>query len=325
VAGDWIKMRVDLSDDPAVVMIAARCGISEDEVVGKLHKLWCWADRHTTDGTAPGITATWVNRYVGRSGFAEAMQAAEWLEFTDTHVAFPHFEKHNGKSAKQRAEATVRQRLSRENRDSHETGTERHPIPAPFTREVMHRDAFTCVYCGTVSTEAKERAGPRFRRLSIDHITPAARGGRSAIDNLVTACIQCNSEKNDRTPEEWGLLPTFLQKGVVYADGRVTGPSHVSRDRNATREEKRRSKTPTPTPSPAGKGDGRKHSANGQTVANGNGVPKLPQAWWSDPDKAKRAGDMLGLAARPGELLPEFTRRVNDELERRKQQAEATH
>ena len=33
MAGDWIKMRVDLGDDPAVIQIAASLDISEDEVV----------------------------------------------------------------------------------------------------------------------------------------------------------------------------------------------------------------------------------------------------------------------------------------------------
>lgn len=85
------------------------------------------------------------------------------------------------------------------------------------------------------------------------------------------------------------------------------------------REEKRRSKTPSPSPSPAGKGDGRKHSANGQTL------PKLPQAWWSDPDKASAAGTMLGISATPGESLPAFAARIRTALEQRKQQQEASH
>jgi len=87
----------------------------------------------------------------------------------------------------------------------------------------------------------------------------------------------------------------------------------------STREEKRRVKTPSPSPSPAGKGDGRKNSAK----SNGHTALKLPQAWWSDPEKARRAGEMLGLAAAPGESLPDFTRRLNAEIERRKREVVA--
>lgn len=113
MAGDWIKMRVDLGDDPAVILIAAQTGISEDEVVGKLHRIWSWADKHTTDGVAPAITPAWVDRYCGREGFAAAMVKAGWLSFTETGVVFPNFDRHNGKSAKTRCENTERKRLSR--------------------------------------------------------------------------------------------------------------------------------------------------------------------------------------------------------------------
>ena len=36
MAGDWIKMRNDLGDDPAVVLIAAAIDSTEDAVVGKV-------------------------------------------------------------------------------------------------------------------------------------------------------------------------------------------------------------------------------------------------------------------------------------------------
>lgn len=236
MAGDWIKMRVDLGDDPAVVRIASGLDMSEDEVVGKLHRLWSWADRHTTDGTAPAITPKWVDRYVGCAGFAEAMVKSSWISFSEDGVLFPHFDRHNGDSAKRRGEAAIRQRLSRKNRDEGVTGIERTAIPRPFARHVMVRDNYTCVYCGTEST-AKQEEGRR-AILSIDHITPITRGGSAAVENLVCACRVCNSEKNDRTPSEWGVELSFLQPGVVYTGSHVV--SQKTRDKEVTREEKRR-------------------------------------------------------------------------------------
>jgi 5-methylcytosine-specific restriction endonuclease McrA len=228
-------MRQDLRDDPAVIFIATQIDSDEDSVVGKLHRLWCWADKHTTDGTAPAITPSWVDRYVGKSGFAAAMVDAGWLSFSDSGITFPDFSKHNGQSAKSRAEATTRQRLSRKNRDDGVTGEPRTVLPRPFTRHVTERDGYKCVYCGTQSTPERESSSRRL--LSIDHITPESRGGTASVDNLVTCCKPCNNEKNDRTPEEWGVLPTFLQSGVVYENGRV---SHKFCDTSVTREEKRR-------------------------------------------------------------------------------------
>lgn len=124
MAGDWIKMRIDLATDPAVVLIATRTGLSEDETVGKLHRLWGWASRQTRDGSAT-VTAAWIDKYVARDGFAVAMSEANWLTFTDNGVLFPGFDRHNSLSAKARAENTRRQNLSRTKRDKSATREEK--------------------------------------------------------------------------------------------------------------------------------------------------------------------------------------------------------
>lgn len=75
-----------------------------------------------------------------------------------------------------------------------------------MTRQnIFKRDRSTCQYCG-----AKDH-------LTLDHVLPKSRGGKSNWDNLVTACQRCNAKKGDQTPEESGMLlkqhpykPTFL-------------------------------------------------------------------------------------------------------------------
>jgi len=62
-------------------------------------------------------------------------------------------------------------------------------------RNILLRDNFECVYCGTKS-----------RTLTIDHIIPRERGGPDTWDNLVTACSPCNLKKSNRTPEEAGMV-----------------------------------------------------------------------------------------------------------------------
>lgn len=113
MSSDWIKMRCDLGDDPAVIGIAASLGISEFEVVGRLHCLWSWADRHTTDGVVAGATGAWIDRRVGQ-GFAAAMEAAGWLSRNCGVISFPGFDRHNGRTAKERAEDARRKRGQRE-------------------------------------------------------------------------------------------------------------------------------------------------------------------------------------------------------------------
>ena len=111
MSGDWIKMRVDLRDDPAVIRIAATLDLDEFEVVGRLHHLWAWADRQSRDGNADGVTKKWIDRYVQRDGFAQSMVEVGWLRITDTGILIPNFERHNGKSAKKRA--LTKERASR--------------------------------------------------------------------------------------------------------------------------------------------------------------------------------------------------------------------
>mgnify|MGYP003458076281 FL=1 len=68
----------------------------------------------------------------------------------------------------------------------------------PYSREnVFKRDNFTCVYCG-------EYYGDNKRVLSIDHVIPQSKGGKDSFENCVTACKQCNWEKDDKMIEEWG-------------------------------------------------------------------------------------------------------------------------
>lgn len=58
---------------------------------------------------------------------------------------------------------------------------------------VFRRDDFVCQYCGKESD------------LSLDHLVPRSKGGKTNWRNLVTACKTCNSLKGDETPEAIGL------------------------------------------------------------------------------------------------------------------------
>lgn len=103
MAGDWLKMRHDLADDPAVIRLASSCGLDEFAVLGRLHVLWSWADRHTADGHADGLGLAWVDRKVRHDGFAVEMVRVGWLEETGSGLAFPRFDRHCSDTAKARA------------------------------------------------------------------------------------------------------------------------------------------------------------------------------------------------------------------------------
>lgn len=58
---------------------------------------------------------------------------------------------------------------------------------------VFSRDCFTCVYCGKSSPDVK---------LHIDHLIPKSKNGSNKIENLVTACEECNIGKGDKILNE---------------------------------------------------------------------------------------------------------------------------
>lgn len=108
MAGDWIKMRGNLWDDPRVAKIVDLTDSSEAAVVGALYWLWATADQHTEDGTMPGLTLKSIDRKTGVQGFAQALCDIGWLADHPEGVRIIDFEKHNGSSAKKRCQTAKR-------------------------------------------------------------------------------------------------------------------------------------------------------------------------------------------------------------------------
>jgi hypothetical protein len=103
MAGDWLKMQKSITTDPAVIGIAARLGVTRFAVVGCLLEVWAWADTHTTDGNARGVTSALPDSLTGVTGFGAALIAAGWLVEHADGIEFPRFDRHNGQTAKRRA------------------------------------------------------------------------------------------------------------------------------------------------------------------------------------------------------------------------------
>jgi 5-methylcytosine-specific restriction protein A len=60
-----------------------------------------------------------------------------------------------------------------------------------------------CFYCGNVFKP---------NELTMDHIVPLARGGKSTKDNLVACCKECNNRKKTLLPIEWEEYMESLNK-----------------------------------------------------------------------------------------------------------------
>ncbi len=66
-------------------------------------------------------------------------------------------------------------------------------------KNILLRDHNTCQFCSRTFPAGE---------LTLDHVMPRSRGGRSSWENLVACCYSCNNRKGDRTPEEAGLKLT---------------------------------------------------------------------------------------------------------------------
>jgi len=67
----------------------------------------------------------------------------------------------------------------------------------PFSKKnVMIRDGMACVYCGAENI-----------RLTIDHILPKSKGGKSTFENTAAACKPCNHKKGNLTCGQAKMWP----------------------------------------------------------------------------------------------------------------------
>ena len=103
MAGDWIKMRGNLWDDPRVSRLCDLTDQPEAMVIGALYWLWSSADSHTEDGLMPGLSLKGIDRKSGVPGFGKALLDVGWIAEVEGGIAIVRFDEHNGKSAKRRS------------------------------------------------------------------------------------------------------------------------------------------------------------------------------------------------------------------------------
>lgn len=115
MAGDWLKMRVGLRRHPKVVHIVSALKADRLRVVGALHAVWSVFDEHSVDGILPGYSFEMMDEEIGFPGFSAAMHGINWLDRDgDCGLVMPEFSKHNGASAKRRAQESDRKKGERE-------------------------------------------------------------------------------------------------------------------------------------------------------------------------------------------------------------------
>lgn len=140
MAGEWLKLECSTPDKPEVFAITARMGWEDpDLTVGKLFRVWRWFDQQTVNGNADGVTCSLLDRIAGATGFAQAMIDVAWLTETGAGLMLPNFEKHNGATAKGRAQTAKRVANHRSDAPSNTTCNAENVTPA-LAREEKKRE-----------------------------------------------------------------------------------------------------------------------------------------------------------------------------------------
>lgn len=181
--GGWLKMRKSLENDVRVHRIALRLKLCVDTVLGKLFRLWAWADTHAGGEDVDGLTLGWINAKVNQAGFAEELCGVGWIVTTATGFKLVNFAEHNWQAAKDKALAASRQEAAR--RKSHGVSVtpgvtrplhERDlPIPLPEPREDNKTPLTPQGGEGRPEKKAKRRPEPKPLTIPAALDTPAFR------------------------------------------------------------------------------------------------------------------------------------------------------
>lgn len=114
MAGDWIKVEKVTPDKPEMRIIARVCGVSRAEAFLAWFRLWCHFDDMIENGFLEGFTIEDADEMGRLPKLGEALRQTGWVIFEDHGCTVNKWQKHNGASAKIRAEDARRKQESRE-------------------------------------------------------------------------------------------------------------------------------------------------------------------------------------------------------------------
>jgi len=237
MAGDWIKLECTTPDKPEVYQIADSLGIAPEHVTGCLISLWIWADQQTTDGNAPGVTRTLVDRKSGVSGFADEMVKVGWLSESECGLSFPNFDRHNGKSAKSRA--LTAKRVAKHKKETNAEGNGQNVTQA-LPREEKRReeektigqprsvDRFGEFWKAYPKKVKKQEASKKWKARKLDRLA-----------DQILADIQTRQKSDRRWVDGFVPDPTTYINGSRWEDEIDTSKPGPPEKREPTRPESR--------------------------------------------------------------------------------------
>ncbi len=95
------------------------------------------------------------------------------------------------------------------------------PAPALTNAALFARDRSLCLYCGAQFCRGD---------LTRDHVLPLSRGGRDTWENVVTACLNCNVRKGNRTPNQANMPLLAVPYRPSWVEHLILSNRHILAD-----------------------------------------------------------------------------------------------
>ena len=121
----WLKVEENTPAKPEIKKIATDCGVSNEVAFARWFRLWSYLDRTTADGFVPFLTAQGCDEEAGLPGIGKSLESVGWVEFSRQGALVVNWDRHNGKSAKERA-LTARRVADHARRTGKESGYRPH-------------------------------------------------------------------------------------------------------------------------------------------------------------------------------------------------------
>lgn len=102
MAGEWISVDCCLESKPETVEILVATGEPIDVVIGRLVRLWLWAQLNCADGTIKASPAVLARVAGGDEAFWAAVAESGWIEFDGKNVKIAGWEQRFSQAAKRR-------------------------------------------------------------------------------------------------------------------------------------------------------------------------------------------------------------------------------
>lgn len=232
MAGEWIKFECSLPEKPETLAIAAAMGWTDpDLAVGKLMRLFRWFDQQTVDGNAARVTPALLDQVLGVTGLTLAVASVGWLTVSEGGVSLAKFDRHNGESAKQRAQTAKRVAKHKGNAKANDEGNAA-GVSSALPREEKRREEIEDTpqppQAGAAGAVCKAIRSKGVMDVSPSHpelLALIAKG--VTVETFEAAATTC---ANSKPPKGIGYLLAIVKRQLSEAASIAAGPAAAEVD-----------------------------------------------------------------------------------------------